>query len=162
MNYLMCSAIIIKVAQEEAYFETVIDSYERCDINYDALDGALKEMPRPLHFLASFKSNQPVGLILSEASNSDEKDDDMSEADWKKWKTATKNSYPGEVFVKGWASGGQADCLGIFEIGDRLRGVGELPFVDGGFGGAIKLVSILRIMYITLQLLGSSQSCYQL
>jgi hypothetical protein len=121
------------VAKEESYFETVIDSYERCDINYDTIDGDRREMPRPLHFLASFKSNIPVGLILSEASISDEKDADMSEDDWVKWKEATQNSLSGEVFVKGWASGGQADCLGIFEVGDRLRGVGELPFVDGEF-----------------------------
>jgi hypothetical protein len=126
-------AIIIKVAKEESYFETVIDSYERCDIDYDNIDRDARAMPRPLHFLASFKSNKPVGLILSEASSLDKKDDDMSEDDWAKWKEATQNSNAGEVFVKGWASGGQADCLGIFEIGDRLRGVGELPFVDGEF-----------------------------
>lgn len=140
--YLSVSiAVIIKVAKEEAYFETVIDSFERCDINYDTLNGGdAREMPRPLHFLASFKSNKPVGLVLSEASDSDKKDDNMSDEDWSKWKAATKNSYPGEVFVKGWSNGGQADCLGIFEIGDRLRGVGELPFVDAGFDGAVKLI----------------------
>lgn len=130
------------MAKEEAYFETVIDSFERCDINYDSLGGRdAKEMPRPLHFVASFKSNKPVGLVLSEVSDSDENDDgSMNDENWNKWKAATKNSYPGEVFVKGWSSGGQADCLGIFEIGDRLRGVGELPFVDGGFDGAVKLI----------------------
>lgn len=97
-------------------------------------------MPRPLHFLASFQSNKPIGLILAEASASDENDCSLSDEDWARWKNATKNSFPGEVFVKGWTDGGQADSLGIFEIGDRLRGVGELPFVDGGFEGAIKLV----------------------
>lgn len=132
--------VIIKVAKEEAYFETVIDSFERCEVNYGSNDDGEIQMPRPLHFLASFKRNQPIGLILSEASESDERENDMSEEDWNKWMTATKNSFPGEVYVKGWAEGGQADSLGIFEIGDRLRGVGELPFVDSGFEGAIKLV----------------------
>jgi hypothetical protein len=146
MNLSDDEAIIIKVAKEEAYFETVIDSFERCDINYEGFDdGDPREMPRPLHFVASFKSNKPIGLILAESSVSDEKDDSMSEEDWSKWKAATKNSFPGEVFVKGWSSGGQADCLGLFEIGDRLRGVGELPFVDGGFEGAIKLVRHTRL-----------------
>lgn len=91
--------------------------------------------------MASFESNKPIGLTLSEASN--ENDSNMSEADWIKWKAATENSFPGEVFVKGFSNGGQADCVGIFEIGDRLRGVGELPFVDGGFDGAVKLVRLL-------------------
>jgi hypothetical protein len=105
-----------------------------------------REMPRPLYFLASFKSNKPVGLILSEAPEANEKNDGMSEENWIRWKSATRNTFPGEVFVKGWAGGGQADCLGIFEVGDRLRGVGELPFVDGGFEGAIKLVSMNKII----------------
>lgn len=127
----------------------MIDSYERCDINYDLLDDSdSREMPRPLHFLASFNSNKPIGLVLSEASNSYEKDESMKESDWKKWKDATQNSLPGEVFVKGWSSGGQADSLGLFEIGDRLRGVGELPFVDGGFDGAVKLVSEATCTYL--------------
>ena len=123
--------------------ETVIDSFERCDINYDNFDGGdLRGLPRPLHFVASFESNKPIGLTLSEASN--ENDSNMSEADWSKWKAATENSFPGEVFVKGFSKGGQADCMGIFEIGDRLRGVGELPFVgEGGFDGAVKLVRLL-------------------
>ena len=100
-------------------------------------------MPRLLHFLALFKSNSPIGLILAEASASDETDGSLSKKDWARWKTATKNSFHGEVFVKGWVDGEQADGLGIFEIGDRLRGVGELSFVDGGFEGAIKLVGLL-------------------
>lgn len=37
--------------------------------------------------------------------------------------------------------------LWIFEIGDRLRGVGELPFVDGGFEGAIKVVCLFAQLH---------------
>ena len=51
-------------------------------------------------------------------------------------------------FVKGWEDGSQADQLGIFEVGDRLRGVGELPFVDGGFEQAINLVRDLVILFM--------------
>jgi hypothetical protein len=130
---LLSDPIIVKVATEEAYFETVIDSFERCPVDLAAFDASGKAMPRPLHFLASFNSNSPMGLIFSEAAADEVNDEDLSDKQWEQWKRATEHALPGEVFIKGWAIGGQADQLGIFEIGDRLRGVGELPFVDGGF-----------------------------
>ena len=46
----------------------------------------------------------------------------------------------GEVFVKEVVPGGQADKLGIFEVGDRLQGIGELTFTDGGFEKAVEMV----------------------
>ena len=56
------------------------------------------------------------------------------------WKEATKGAVEGEVFVKEIIEGGQADELGIFEVGDRLQGIGELPFYDGGFEKALRMV----------------------
>jgi hypothetical protein len=122
------------LANDEAYFETVIDSLESCPL---AL--GIENMPRPLHFLASFKKGSPVGLMLAEASEVVD-DGTMSSDEWALWQRATQHAFPGEVFVKGWDVSSQAGLLGIFEIGDRLRGVGELPFVDGGFQQAIELV----------------------
>ena len=131
---------IVQVAQEEAYFEEVIANFEAgCGFTFDdEITADQANIPRPLHFLASFKKRVPVGLFLSEASEVQQ--DDMNAEEWTKWQQATEASLPGEVFVKGWDDCSQADDLGLFEIGDRLRGVGELPFVDGGFEQAIKLV----------------------
>ena len=123
---------ILEVAREESYFETVIESFESCAVHY--------VKPRPLHFLASFKKGVPVGLLLAEASEV-ENDGNMSSEDWEKWVQATQQALPGEVYVRGWEPGSQAGQLGIFEIGDRLRGVGELPFVDSGFEQAINLIN---------------------
>lgn len=107
-------SLISEVALEEAYFETVIQSFERCAFNLDPGD-----MPRPLHFLASFRKGTPVGLLLAEASEV-ENDGSMSSEEWHQWQRATTHAFPGEVFLKGWESGSQAGQLGIFEIGDRL------------------------------------------
>jgi hypothetical protein len=122
------------LTSDEAYFETVIESLESCPVTL-----SLENMPRPLHFLASFKKGSPVGLMLAEASEVFD-DGTMSSGEWEQWQRATQYAFPGEVFVKGWDVSSQAGLLGIFEIGDRLRGVGELPFVDGGFQQAIALV----------------------
>jgi hypothetical protein len=131
---------IALVAREEAFFESVIDSFGTCTVNYG--DGQDDSRPRPLHFLASFRAGLPPGLVLAEASddNNDEYSD-MSDEAKAKWKEATKVAFPGEVFVRGWNANGQADKLGIFEVGDRLRGVGELPFTNAGFEAAVDLVS---------------------
>jgi len=135
---------IARVAREESYFETVIDSFDKCTVSYGDVQVQDDPRPRPLHFLASFKVGFPAGLVLAEASDGDiDDDDDMSDEAKGKWKEATKFAFPGEVFVKGWNTNGQADKLGIFEVGDRLRGVGELPFTNGGFIAAVDLVSLI-------------------
>ena len=131
-------SIIMEVARNESYFETVVESFENCQVNL--AEELLQNMPRPLHFLASFEKGTPVGLMLAEASEV-ENDDSMSSDDWDKCQRAIQHALPGEVFVRGTEDGDQADQLGIFEIGDRLRGVEELPFVDSGFEQAINLVS---------------------
>lgn len=126
---------IAKLARDEAYFETVIESMESCSFSLRP-----ENMPRPLHFLATFKKNVPMGLMLAEASEV-ENDGSMSSHEWEQWQRATERALPGEVYVRGWDEISQAGKLGIFEIGDRLRGVGELPFVDGGFEQAINLIN---------------------
>jgi serine/threonine protein kinase len=144
---------IARVAREESYLETVIDSIDKCTISYG--DGQDDNRPRPLHFLASFAAGTPVGLVLSEAGDDIDSNSDMSEEAKRKWKEATKFAFPGELFVKGWSKNGQADKLGVFEVGDRLRGVGELPFTNAGFEAAVDLVSgshdITRMICIVAQ-----------
>jgi hypothetical protein len=127
---------IAEIAREEAYFETVLESSESCFVNI-----GLENMPRPLHFLASFRKGIPMGLMLAEASEV-ENDGSMNSREWDQWRRATERALPGEVYVKGWDVRSQAGQLGIFEIGDRLRGIGELPFVNGGFEQAINLVRV--------------------
>ena len=151
------------VAREESYFESVIDSFGKGAINYG--DGQDDGRPRPLHFLASFKAGVPSGLVLAEASGDNiAEDSDMSEEAKRKWKEATKFAFPGEVFVRGWNASGQADKLGMFEVGDRLRGVGELPFSNAGLEAALDLVSpsdlIPSLCFYTLrQLIDFANHC---
>ena len=114
-------ALISEVAREESYFETVIESFESCVINLDP-----ENMPRPLHYLASFKKGIAIGLILAQVSEVEKDGSGMSTDEWKLWQQATQRALPGEVFVKGWEDGSQAGNLGVFEVGDRLRGVGEV------------------------------------
>ena len=132
---------IALIAREESYFESVIESFGKGTISYgDGQDDDSR--PRPLHFLASFVAGIPPGLVLAEASGDNVLEDgDMSDEAKEKWKEATKFAFPGEVFVRGWNVNGQADKLGIFEVGDRLRGVGELPFTNAGLDAALDLVS---------------------
>jgi serine/threonine protein phosphatase PrpC len=127
-----------EIAVDEEYFETVMESFDSCTLLTNLTP---ENMPRPLHFLASFKKGLQVGLILAEASEVINDGTTLINGEWDKWQRATQNSIPGEVFVKGWESYSQAGLLGIFEVGDRLRGVGELPFVDGGFEQAINLIN---------------------
>lgn len=106
---------------------------------------------RPLHFVASFQRNNPLGLVLAESSESwdydeeeeDDEDDSIRRQNQQLWEQASSNALPGEVFVKGIVKGGQADRMGVFLVGDRLQGVGELPLSEGGFEKAVTLVRVL-------------------
>lgn len=101
-------------------------------------------VPRPLHYVASFARSVPLGLILAEYDPADdettEDDDQDDDADAEAWERATRGAKAGEVYVKGIAEGGQADEMGIFEVGDRLRAVGEVPVFDNGFGFAVDMI----------------------
>jgi serine/threonine protein kinase len=119
------------------FFEMVIESMESCEIFADEVPA----VSRPLHFVATFSRKQPLGLVLSE------RDDEYQSPVWKE---STKEAEDGEVFVKELVVGGQAEEFGIFEVGDRLSGIGELAFRFGGFEKAVEMVS-MRLWYCTRQ-----------
>lgn len=108
------------------FFESVVSLMEQCEV---------RELPptaqRPLHFVATFRRNVSLGLILSEA---DTKCTDPN------WIQATKDAQPGEVFVQSLTPGCQADQMGILEVGDRLQGVGELPLAGKGFERVVEML----------------------
>ena len=108
--------------EDGPFFSMVIESMETCPI---------PTISRPLHYVATFSRKESLGLVLSEI---DEEDDNPE------WVEATKNSQPGEVYVKEIVPNGQAAELGIFEVGDQLKGIGELPFYGGGFEKAVEMV----------------------
>jgi serine/threonine protein phosphatase PrpC len=101
---------------------------------------------RPLHFVATFAKGESLGLVLSEAIQIDdadkeeEKGEEWDVASKTKWQQATSDALPGEVFVKGIVSGGQAEEMNVFEIGDRLQGVGELVVGQGGFETVVAML----------------------
>jgi serine/threonine protein phosphatase PrpC/serine/threonine protein kinase len=97
-------------------------------------------IPRPLHFVATFERSDSLGLLLSEVDANGEYDDDLSEEDTLAWNKATKGALPGEVYVRGVVEGGQAEKIGVFEVGDRLMGVGEFPFIAEGFNVVIEML----------------------
>lgn len=107
--------------EDGPFFNMVLESMETCPI---------PTLSRPLHYVATFSRQQPLGLILSEI---DEEDNIF-------WREATKNGELGEVFVKELVPDGQADKLGIFEIGDQLQGIGEFPFSNDGFEKAVEML----------------------
>jgi serine/threonine protein phosphatase PrpC len=114
--------------QDGPYLAEVLASLEQCNLPPNIW---------PLHFVATFERSRSLGLYLAEADASTE---DVSEADLVKWKRAVADSVPGEVFVQGTVTGGQADELGIFEVGDRLQGIGELPLAAAGFEKAVEMI----------------------
>ena len=92
---------------------------------------------RALHFVATFRRSESLGLILAESDgDTDELDDEAKQT----WERIREEALPGEVFVQGILEGGQADEMGIFEIGDRLQGVGELPIAKGGFEKVVEML----------------------
>lgn len=100
-------------------------------------------LPRPLQYVATFSGSKPLGLLLFEFERESEEDDDyedLNEEDVKAWKEATAKAQPGEVYVRGIVEGGQADSIGVFEVGDRLMGIGEFPFIAEGFATAVEML----------------------
>ena len=115
----------------------------RLDGKYlDSIIKALEECPiptaRPLEFVASFSRQDSLGLLLTEADAADTSD--MDATGQAQWKLAVTGAAPGQVFVQGIVAGGQAEEMGIFEIGDQLQGVGELPVGEGGFEKVVEMV----------------------
>ena len=111
------------------FFESVISMVETCLIPEDPSYEATSLPLRPLHFVATFRRNLPLGLILAEPGQEFNGDpEDMGE-----WLEATRNAQPGSVYIQGIVNGSQAQIMDIFEVGDELQGVGELPLANGGF-----------------------------
>jgi hypothetical protein len=107
------------------FFESVVALMEECEVAPPAVQ-------RPLHFVATFRRHVPLGLVLSEA-------DDESCTD-PKWIEATKDADKGDVFVQRVLPDSQASQMGIFEVGDRLQGVGELPVAGKGFERVVEML----------------------
>jgi serine/threonine protein phosphatase PrpC len=107
------------------YLKSVLESLQVCEI------------PKlwPLHFVATFKRSESLGLYLAEADAEISESDDVE-----KWIKATKDASPGDVFVQAIVPGGQADQMGCFAVGDRLQGVGEIPISGGGFKKVVELL----------------------
>jgi len=111
-----------EISLEEAdgpFFASIVTMMETCEISPEGMG------PRPLHYVATFRRYQPLGLVLAEAGQDSVEDP--------QWKEATSNAQPGEVFIQDIAIDSQAHQMGIFEVGDRLQSVGELPLSNQGF-----------------------------
>ena len=119
-------------ATDGPFFESVVALMDQCEV---ALSPTVQ---RPLHFVATFRRNVPLGLVLSEANTEEEDDGDAPSSS--EWIEATADAEPGEVFVQGILPNSQADQMGIFEVGDRLQGVGDLPLGNRGFERVVEMV----------------------
>eukprot|EP00980_Cylindrotheca_fusiformis_P007760 scaffold1648_cov115-Cylindrotheca_fusiformis.AAC.15 len=105
------------------FFTMVIESMDTCP---------MPVMSQPLHYVATFSRDLPLGLLLSER---DEEDDNPE------WAEATKFAQDGQVFIKEIIPGGQAAELGdVCQVGDQLVGIGELLFPGGGFEMAVEML----------------------
>ena len=97
-------------------------------------------MPYPLHYVATFSRSKSLGLILSEVDLEGKYEDELDEEDGKLWRDSTTTAQPGEVYVRGVVEGSQAATMGIFEVGDRVMGVGEFPFIAEGFDTVVEML----------------------
>ena len=95
---------------------------------------------RPLQFVATFERDQSLGLLLAEVDSVNPDTDFETDHDRRAWQLATAQAVPGQVYVTGVVPGGQAQALGIMEIGDRLDGVGELPVAEQGFEHVVQMI----------------------
>jgi serine/threonine protein kinase len=111
------------------YLTSVLASLEECAV----------PVTRALDFVASFRRGESLGLVLAQADAADTSEMDGTALTL--WNQAVEGADPGEVFVQGIVEGGQAEEMGIFEIGDQLQGVGELPVAQGGFEKVVTMVS---------------------
>jgi serine/threonine protein phosphatase PrpC len=128
------------------FFESVLRALDQCPVEEPDMDFVA---PRPLHFVASFRRGEPLGLVLSEAGDVELDGDKLT-----KWNEATKEANLGDVFVMDIVPGSQADSIGIFEIGDQLQAVGDVPVGDGGFEkvvgmiqGAPKSINFIKLQF---------------
>ena len=128
------------------FFESIRRAMDNCDVAQSELDFMT---PRPLQNKRSPKTRNPLGVVMSEAGD----DVELEEGGIMKWKEATMNSNPGDAFVMDIVPGGQAKEIGLFEIGDQLQAVGNLPVAHGGFEKVVGMLQDARksANYIKLQ-----------
>jgi serine/threonine protein phosphatase PrpC/serine/threonine protein kinase len=133
------------------FLAEVLESLDLCFISDTDDDGAFP-IVRPLHYVATFRRSQPLGLMLAESDA--DPTETMTENDLQMWQSIQEEDLSGRVYVQGVVPGSQADELGIFEVGDCLQGVGELPVAEGGFERALELLKDqpARSKFITLHL----------
>eukprot|EP00540_Astrosyne_radiata_P006569 CAMPEP_0116832662 /NCGR_PEP_ID=MMETSP0418-20121206/6014_1 /TAXON_ID=1158023 /ORGANISM="Astrosyne radiata, Strain 13vi08-1A" /LENGTH=864 /DNA_ID=CAMNT_0004462043 /DNA_START=501 /DNA_END=3095 /DNA_ORIENTATION=- len=126
----------IKV-EDGPYFDSVIRLIDSCEVLNEipyyqsSLDETKPEEPRPLHFVASFRRGMPLGLLLGEVGGSNA-EEELEGEELQKWKAAAGASRGGDVLIQRVIKGSQAEALGVFEIGDALQGVGDLPLTRPG------------------------------
>ena len=138
-----------------AFFDSVIETFETCTIpdyggdenddnavNSNQIDSSFVK-PRPLHYVLTFDRGLSLGLVLSEAFTDDSDNEESPEdniSDKEAWSKATEDAEEGEVFVREIVKDGQADEMGLVEVGDRLVAVGDFPFANNGFEGFLKML----------------------
>jgi Protein kinase domain len=116
------------------YLRNVLETLDVCEVPRSDSTALVC----PLHFVASFDRQSPMGLYLAEAdADAWEWEDDETRS---RWIAAVTDARPGDVFVQGIVPDSQADRMGIFAVGDRLQGIGELPLSGGGFDRAVEMV----------------------
>mmetsp|Transcript_18331 Transcript_18331/g.27228 ORF Transcript_18331/g.27228 Transcript_18331/m.27228 type:complete len:998 (-) Transcript_18331:677-3670(-) len=154
--------VVANDEEDGSFFASVLEASEFCEVDYvdagavdkiqyeltssslssedDVAQKVVMSAPRPLNFVASFERASSLGLMLAEA-DADVEEDYGDDADkLAAWNTAIAGAVLGEVFVKDVVEGGQADEMGIFEVGDRLTGVGDLAIGTEGFGHVVDML----------------------
>ena len=135
-------AIVDAAKADGNFFASVLATFELCEIPDEGIVvGAQFEtspmeylpasvsstkqsmvVPRPLHYVATFSLSRSLGLLLSEVDPEGRYDNELNEEDSESWGKGTANARPGEVYVRGTVEGGQAESIGICEVGDKLEG----------------------------------------
>eukprot|EP00667_Euglena_gracilis_P001539 EG_transcript_1539 len=116
--------------EEESFLEVVM---ENSDTGPEPSSSNVMLM-RPLSIITSFSREQPVGLALATKF-----DDWLARAPLPPplqalWDEGTRDASPADVFVREIIPGGQADRLGVLQVGDRLQMVGDLDVSSHGGG----------------------------
>jgi len=146
LNGILTDTILVEERKENdgAYFDFVIQDIDICTLpdDLDVEDADVSNIavigPRPLHFVATFDRDKSIGLVLSEPDAVNDGEDYEHDDTWN---LATTGAHAGDVFVRDIVEGGQADEIGIFEIGDRIAGVGEFPHEGSGFEGFVSMLN---------------------
>lgn len=142
------SAIEDRKRRDGAYFNYVIEDLEICTVPPEMERETVQEVPgfegatpRPLHFVATFDRSEPLGLVLAEADAAADNDEEYMHSE--AWNRAVIGAKDGDVFIRDILPGGQAERIGVFEVGDHLAGVGEFPHPNPnakGFAGFLDML----------------------